>query len=86
VRVYVYMCVCVCMYICIYAYVGIHTHACVNASKILFSCPLNRLRSGSTIGEMEYMRNRTNTCILKTYFSSVMWKNFGGEGGALPIV
>ena len=50
----------------------------MNASKVLFSCPLNRLRSGSTIGEMEYVRNRTNMCILKTCLSSVMWKNFGG--------
>jgi len=59
---------------------------CVYASKILFSCPLNRLRSGSTTGEMECMRNRTNMCILKTYLSSVMWKNLGGGGGALHIV
>jgi len=53
---------------------------CVYASKILFSCPLNRLRSGSTIAEMEYMRNRTNMCILKTYLSFVVWKNLGGGG------
>ena len=54
----------------------------MNAIKILFICLLNRLRSGSTIGEMEYM-NRTNMCILKTHSSAVMWKNFfgGGRGG-----